>query len=87
MVVGGSKESQMVLFLVILQIPKTYLQFYFKVKVTCKLAFEERACKIIVNKFVSFLLDLKLDFSSQIVCETTNVFEISKPYIDSVFIS
>ena len=32
-------------------------------------------------------MDLKLDFSSQIVCETTNVFEISKPYIDSVFIS
>ena len=58
MVVGGSKESQMVLFLVILQIPKVYLQFYFRVKVSCKLAFKERTCKIIVNKFVSFLLNL-----------------------------
>ena len=33
--------------------------FYFRVEVSCKVAFEERTCNI-VNKFVSFLLNLNL---------------------------
>ena len=40
--------------------------FYFRVEVSCKVAFEERTCNIIVNKFVSFLLNLKLDFNNDI---------------------
>ena len=61
MLVGGSKEAPTVLFLVILRVLIAYLQFYFKVEVSCKLFFEEQSCEIIVNKFVSFSLNLKLD--------------------------
>ena len=65
MIVGGSKEARtVVLFLVILRVPVPFLQSYFRVKVIFKLAFEKRKCKIIVDKFVRFLLILKLDFST-----------------------
>ena len=58
MIESGGKEVRTVLFLVILQVFRAYLHCYFKVKVICKLAFEERTCKIIVNKFISFLSNL-----------------------------
>ena len=59
LVVGGIKEAQLVLFLVILRV----LVAYFRVQVIWKVVFEEIICKINLNKFVSFLLNLKLDFN------------------------
>ena len=59
LVVGGIKEAQLVLFLVILRA----LVAYFRVQVIWKVVFEEIICKINLNKFVSFLLNLKLDFN------------------------
>ena len=38
-----------------------YLQFYFIVYVSCKVAFEERTCTTIVNTSMSFSLNLKLN--------------------------
>ena len=52
---------QNVLSLVLLGVLVTYLQFYFGVLISGKVAFEERPCKTIDNKFVNFLLNLKLD--------------------------
>ena len=37
MVVGSGKEARTVHFLVILRVLREYLQFYFRVKVSCKL--------------------------------------------------
>ena len=65
MVVRGSKETRIVLFLSILRVLVPYLQSYFRVKISCKLDFVERISKIIVSKFESFLLNLKLDFNKQ----------------------
>ena len=65
MVVRGSKETRIVLFLSILRVLVPYLQSYFRVKISCKLDFVERTSKIIVSKFESFLLNLKLDFNKQ----------------------
>ena len=61
MVVDGSKEAPIVLFKKNLRVFVAYLQFYFRVKGSFELAFEERSSKIIVNKFVNFSLNLKLD--------------------------
>ena len=65
MAAGGSKETRTVLLLVIIQVLGAPLHFYFRILVSCKVAFEERTCKIIVNKLGSFLLNLKLDFNIQ----------------------
>ena len=42
LVVGGSKETRTVSFLVILRILVAYVQFYFRVHVSCRVAFEEK---------------------------------------------
>ena len=60
----GGKETRTVPFLVFLRVLVVYVQFYFRVQGSCKVAFEERTCNIIVNKFVCFLLNLKLDFNT-----------------------
>lgn len=54
MVISGSKKAQTVFFSVILWVLVAYLKFYFRVNVSCKLAFEEKTCKIIAIKFVNF---------------------------------
>ena len=38
--------------------------FYFRAEISYKVDFKEKICNIIVNKFVSFLLNLKLDFNT-----------------------
>ena len=40
--VDGSEEAQTVPFLVILRVLVAYLQFYFRLQVSCKVDFEER---------------------------------------------
>ena len=57
MVVGGSKEARAVLFSVFLRVLVAYLRSYFIVKASCKIVFQERTYKIIVNKFVSFFIE------------------------------
>ena len=39
---------------------------YSRVEVSCKIVFEERTRNIIVSKFASFLLNLRIDFNNDI---------------------
>ena len=45
MVVGVRKEGQTVPFLIILRVLVAYAQFYSRVQISCKVAFEERIYK------------------------------------------
>ena len=65
MVVGGSKEARtVVLCFSNFTGSCTISTILFQSKGHFKLAFEKRKCKIIVDKFMRFLLILKLDFST-----------------------
>ena len=67
------KKDELFFFYVTLQVLVACLQFYFRVEVSCKVAFEERTCKIFVNKIVILsLLNLKLDFNKLIGLNRTD---------------
>ena len=66
------KMHELFFFLVILRVLIAYLQSYSRVKFSCKLASEERTCKVTINKFVSVSLNLKLEFNNHV--KQNNIF-------------
>ena len=55
MVVGSSKYALTIPFATFLWVAVAYLQLYFEVQVSCKVAFKERTSNIIVKENVCFL--------------------------------
>ena len=55
MVVGSSKYALTIPFSTFLWVAVAYLQLYFEVKVSCKVAFKERTSNTIVKENLCFL--------------------------------
>lgn len=59
MVLGSSKEARTALFSNFTSSYSIFTVSYFTVDVSCKPAFEEGTCQIIVNKFVGVSLSIE----------------------------